>query len=44
MSNKIKTAFLIIRVEEDFKILVIRKAKKKNQTISDFLREFLKNI
>lgn len=42
--NKIKTAFIIIRVEENFKIMIVRKAKKQNQTISEFLRKFLENI
>lgn len=42
--SKRKTAFLILRVDEDFKIRVVRKARNNNQTLSEFLREILERI
>lgn len=42
--NKKKTAFLILRVEEEFKKRVIQKAKAKGKTISEYVRGLLKNL
>lgn len=43
MSNKIKTAFLIVRVIDTFKIKLIKKAKKGGQTLSEYVRMILEN-
>ena len=42
--NKKKTAFLILRVEEEFKKRIIQKAKDKDNTISEYIRGLLKDL
>lgn len=44
MNNKPKTAFLILRVTKDFKIRLVKKAKNKGKSLSEFLREFIEKI
>lgn len=41
--NNTKTAFLILRVEESFKIKLVKKAKKSNKSLSEYLRSILEN-
>jgi len=41
--NNTKTAFLIIRVTEAFKIKIVKKAKNKAKGVSEYLRSILEN-
>lgn len=37
----IKTAFLILRIEQLFKERIVKKAKEKAQTVSEYIRSIL---
>lgn len=41
MERKNKNAFLILRVEESFKIKVVKKATELGETVSEFVRRIL---
>lgn len=38
MKKNNKTSFLILRVEDTFKVKVVKKAASLGQTVSDFIR------
>jgi len=41
MKNDKKTAFIILRVEESFKKMLVKKAETLGQSVSEFVRKVL---